>query len=188
MISSGLHHPYAPQGWQACPRCHQTDCVRKISAIVIGGVTNTAFSGETEIYGYTYRQDATRYTTMTGQSQTLQSTILSPPLEPIYRSPWSTWSILGIVFFGFITLMSLCARSLGIAVFTFLLGILIIVLNATTDSKRQAELAIQHRLWEKAMYRWNNLYYCERDDGVFMPGPNAMLVPSRYMMESIYRP
>jgi len=34
----------------------------------------------------------------------------------------------------------------------------------------QAELTIECQRWQKARSRWEKLYYCERDDIVFVPG------------------
>jgi hypothetical protein len=43
---------------------------------------------------------------------------------------------------------------------------------------------MQH--WNNAMQRWNSLYYCNRDDCVFIPGTNTF-APSSNMIDYIYR-
>jgi hypothetical protein len=49
---------------------------------------------------------------------------------------------------------------------------------------RQARIAAQIPRWEAAMARWNRLYYCTRDKGVFDPAENTF-VPAEEMVEYI---
>lgn len=39
--------------------------------------------------------------------------------------------------------------------------------------------------WHTAMKRWNNLYYCKRDDVVFILGQNSS-IPADSMMDLLY--
>ncbi|MBK9750061.1 MAG: hypothetical protein IPO91_25260 [Chloroflexi bacterium] len=39
--------------------------------------------------------------------------------------------------------------------------------------------------WERALERWKELYYCSRDDGVFLPS-HSVLVPSVQMKQYLY--
>ena len=39
--------------------------------------------------------------------------------------------------------------------------------------------------WERAMERWNRLYYCSRCDGVFIPG-EGILTPVEELEEALY--
>ncbi len=50
---------------------------------------------------------------------------------------------------------------------------------------RQAEEGMGR--WPLAMERWNRLYYCGRDDCVFLPGTNTY-APITDMREYLYRP
>jgi predicted RNA-binding Zn-ribbon protein involved in translation (DUF1610 family) len=43
-----------------------------------------------------------------------------------------------------------------------------------------------HAAWQKAVQRWNQLYYCARDDCVFVPGENTS-APISKMMEYLYK-
>ncbi len=56
-----------------------------------------------------------------------------------------------------------------------------------TYQRRKVEFAQQRELWQGAMHKWNQLYYCTRDDGVFIPG-QSQLAPAAHMMDFIYRP
>jgi hypothetical protein len=40
--------------------------------------------------------------------------------------------------------------------------------------------------WEKAKQRWDIMYYCYRDDVVFVPGENEVVTPNR-LIEFCYQ-
>jgi len=45
--------------------------------------------------------------------------------------------------------------------------------------------------WQRAMERWNDLYYCARDETVFIPGENKAIPVaemSKYLFDPYYRP
>jgi hypothetical protein len=52
--------------------------------------------------------------------------------------------------------------------------------------KRADEAAAQMPKWELAMTRWNKLYYCARDDGVFDPDERTFIEVEQ-MMNYLYR-
>ncbi len=56
------------------------------------------------------------------------------------------------------------------------------------EEKRQKELEVQAALkkWEHAMQKWSKLYYCFRDDSVFIPGDNKS-VDLSHMQEFIFK-
>ena len=41
-------------------------------------------------------------------------------------------------------------------------------------------------MWEKAMARWNSMYYCYRDNVVFIPGESET-VPPEYLFDFCYK-
>jgi flavin-dependent dehydrogenase len=60
---------------------------------------------------------------------------------------------------------------------------------AEYQRKVQEEIAERQRIqstWERAMERWNQLYYCARDDCVFIPGENTS-APISKMKEYLYK-
>ena len=62
----------------------------------------------------------------------------------------------------------------------FALGIALIYLGLRHDRATQRRLAAQIHRWQMALHRWRRLYYCARDDGVFIPGETGF-VPLRQM-------
>ncbi len=77
------------------------------------------------------------------------------------------------------------------------LGVLLIIranrskkakLSAFRQKVEEANLERQRirQAWERAMQRWNQLYYCTRDDCVFIPG-EAASAPVAQLKEHLYR-
>ena len=52
--------------------------------------------------------------------------------------------------------------------------------------KRKQAFKEEKAIWEKAFNKWNQLYYCARDDGVFIPGQNRF-VPVDQMTSFLYK-
>jgi phage FluMu protein Com len=50
----------------------------------------------------------------------------------------------------------------------------------------KAKLKEEEARWERAMRRWERLYYCARDDGVFVPGETPLL-PIDELQDYLYR-
>ncbi len=60
---------------------------------------------------------------------------------------------------------------------------------AEYQRKVQEEIEERQRIqsaWKKAVERWNQLYYCARDDCVFIPGENTS-APTSNMQEYLYK-
>lgn len=54
--------------------------------------------------------------------------------------------------------------------------------NNKKSRRRKAQLASQLAQWEMAMSRWQRLYYCARDEGVFDP-KEQVFVPAERMID-----
>lgn len=48
-----------------------------------------------------------------------------------------------------------------------------ILCGVRSRARARDRYATEKPRWEKAMDRWRRLYYCARDDGVFIPGETA---------------
>lgn len=60
--------------------------------------------------------------------------------------------------------MDVVALLLGLA------GLIILLVAFSKRKQWRDEAAAQMPEWEKAIQMWNQLYYCARCDGVFIPG------------------
>lgn len=182
-----------------CPKCGQVDMVQKVSTIYFGGITTTSLSGPSVggavSIGEGQASVGGGLTTLKGGSQSLLSNRLAPPPQPSAEGTHVTLICAAIAF--------LCIGSLlfirgfvnsdeesfgiitgGLALFSIGIAICGISYNAVKEGKREAKLRISQ--WEKAMTRWNELYFCARDDGVFDPNERKFISTSQ-MMDYISR-
>jgi len=91
-----------------------------------------------------------------------------------------------------VSLVGLAMGVAGLIIAFFVARAVFRAINAASKrsaEKRQREIAdVQAEMarWEHAMQRWNQLYYCERDDLIFIPG-EKIGVPREQMMDYIYQ-
>jgi hypothetical protein len=147
------------------------DRVQKVTAVVSAGIS----------------------TGIGGTRSMLMSQRLAPPEQPVYRSPLR----------GLPMVMTVLALGLGIAALAFpqrfaavrlplpalflapalaALGWMLVVSALGWARVRRALPA-----WERAVARWYDLYYCGRDDGVYLP-ERAELVSVELMGTLLYEP
>jgi hypothetical protein len=162
-----------------CPECGKDDMIQKVSAIYSAGVTSGSYTGPTS-----------------GQatSQTGLSMQLAPPNKP--SAPSTTGGIvIGIILlwiglaFGTCTLSGTMIKDApGVLLFCLVVACIGVAILASTNSKAKQhaeKVAAEMPHWEKAMQRWNSLYYCARDDGVFNPKEREFM-PVSQMMSYLY--
>lgn len=188
-----------------CPHCHQIDQVAKVSAVFSGGAAAGAFAVSAPRGGYAR---------VGGVSQTVQSMRLAPPQKPVYKNVWGVGYIIGLFLLTVVLLFSLpnaiisvldvvsqvvyyneynlantiinLVISIGLAT-GLVIGIVLLLSNRRKASSRQkAVIPTQHAQWERAMAKWQQLYYCGRCDGVFIPGGMSGLIPVGSMMAYLY--
>lgn len=193
-----------------CPHCGKDDMIQKVSSAYSGGVSSTQYDmpvawkwqGET-YYGVQQRTA----TTVTPLAQKL-----SPPPKPVYKGIFASSEkegcgdiiagafVLGLLMTGWSIaafIAGVMAGSIGPnasisepnegvawAVGIIVFGVLLIRRWRGDNKKAQAaKQAVP--LWEKAITKWNELYYCARDDLVFDPATGA-LAPADRMSELLY--
>jgi predicted RNA-binding Zn-ribbon protein involved in translation (DUF1610 family) len=96
---------------------------------------------------------------------------------------------------GILTCGLLSLAPVGLSVFLFFFSVpcenrknqekKVLYENKRREQQLQSDEKINH--WNTAMERWNLLYYCSRDDCVFLPGTHTH-APVVNMVEYIYRP
>jgi hypothetical protein len=172
-----------------CPQCHQIDQVQKVSALVDAG-TARGFTSRTSI-----------------SSRTDLSADLRPPGYNPYDeedSPLWEW---GFIVFGFLIGYGLVIVGIVFLVITaqlgrgfnfFDLGLIIVGviiawythLQLRDMKKKPRRVRIKGAatfIHEKRLERWDQLYYCFRDDGVFLPDGKSPFIPRSEMQNFVRR-
>lgn len=155
------------ESYARCPRCGRNDQVRIVSAMV--------------------------------REQTALASQLTSPEEPdTGRRPnigivTVTLFVSTLIFaYLFVVLLSTTSKTNNLG-FAFVIPLLMSIFfgflfgverrSARALALRQQELRAR---WERAMARWQELYYCARDDRVFIPGEHQA-VPVAQMHDLLYR-
>jgi hypothetical protein len=168
----------------ACPVCGQIDQVQKVSAIVAGQTQHV--SG----VGYDGSYSGTQVSTLARKLEAPHQP--SPGIQG--KLIWMSWAVLGI-FFGSVaigscnTLVSSATQDpVGIYVYgsLFLLALVACIYGVRKQNASNADFErTKLPQWKHKMKRWNQLYYCYRDDVVYIPGEAS--VPVSRMMEYLYK-
>jgi hypothetical protein len=170
-----------------CPNCHQVDGVQKATALVNTGIVSSTYRGFASGVGYIPNGPILtgNNIALSGTSQTALSSLLSPPLRP---RPYKNYLGLYIFLSVLSVLLPFLFQSTFIISFSIcaLIALTILIYYEKRDlpTKRSGYAAAINN-WQRAMDKWNHLYYCHRCDGVFLPGQN-LIVPSAHMMHYLY--
>ena len=157
----------------ACPKCGRVDRVQKVTAVVAAGIS----------------------TGIGGTRSVLLSQRLSPPERPDDRGAWRRLYAVLVI--------AATALGLGAVVYPHAFGALRIGIPAplvfllpaavalvwavVAGARRRAWVRHERALWETAIARWYDLYYCGRDDGVYLPD-RSELVSVELMGALLYAP
>lgn len=183
----------------ACPKCGKNDRVQKVSSVHSSGLSRSSFRGDV------WTKNGFDPVSMSGHSQTELSRLFNPPKKPGSR----TWAGIALVAFGSCCLvyvsMWLCGGlyllffdfdlgRLAFLAFAVLTGLLCVFLPLRfglrkLTSKRQ-QFPVDKARWERAMDRWERLYYCARDHGVFIPSETSLMPIDeiqKFLYTSTYR-
>jgi len=165
-----------------CPQCNKDDMIQKVKAVYSGGVSSGQYSGTSVGIGISTKDGTPTVvsgnTNIAGTSQTLLSRRLSPPPQPSImgnlRPPIIAVLVLVMVVdcaIVFQTGMLYGSMNNGTSMITLLFvsfslaGLLISLLY---KGEKPIFEATQTR-WKILINKWDNLYYCARDDCVFDP-------------------
>lgn len=152
-----------------CPHCGQTDMVQKVNVVYEGGFSTTQHKQWVPPPPGT--DWAPLLVNRQGLSQTALSAKLAPPKKPTPKSvqTWNEFRVGGIVLGVLAIFFASGGGEEGIVgwVICMALAFLMFVLN---DRRQKPNYPKALARWQEAMRRWNSLYYCARDDGVFVPG------------------
>ena len=199
------------ESYARCPNCSRNDRVEKVSAIMnwqtskqVGSmpITQVQSDGQGRI------SSSTTYRNFTSTERTVLAQRLSPPQQPSVGPDWGVILIVGSIFIcGLVFTCSLCVGStfgsqtnslvtslflcfgLPLLVDVFILiGAMILSKKLSADHKKRLIqcATVDIPIWQHAMDRWNQLYYCYRDDVVFIPNERRS-VPIEQMRNLIYQ-
>jgi hypothetical protein len=202
------------QGVNACPSCQSNNKVEKVTTIYKSQVSETrgqmpVETVHTDGHGEVY--SSTGYRSYSASHSSNLAQLLAPPERPTTNSWYGCLtsycllqvvaasivvggSILFTLFYLFGSIVSSDMPFVGIifpVIFTILfVGYWLLAFwgrkhfqNKKTDDQKQFE--INTPIWQNAMKRWDNLYYCYRCDCIFIP--NEPSTPSTNMHSYIYK-
>ncbi len=195
------------QSMIACPKCHSDAQVVKVSAILQRDIhtvesrvpltdVHTSSSGKVESYTYWRNVSSTQISSL--------AQMLLPPPPPVKINFGYFQTIVAAVLGG---LAVLCCFPLLASSFIrgivssgqnsfsrpeSIFGLACLIVTAifilwlcyyyvSKDVKYKKDYPSHRKKWEEAMLRHDQLYYCFRDDCIFIPGENTFTAPSNMM-------
>jgi hypothetical protein len=184
-----LSMQHSPEDF-ACPVCKQIDRVEKVSAVYEAGTSIGTYAGGTVgvglaggVVGVGMAQ-----TSMTGMNQTNRSLRLAPPPQPappqgescLFGGLLFLCLVGGLIGVGIIPSGDNPTRLIGAGLFVACIaGFVSLVVVANKNSRiRKATHAQQIARWRQAVASWERLYYCGRNDIVFIPGNPETCLPA----------
>jgi hypothetical protein len=196
-----------------CPKCNSDNYIQKISAIVASGVTSGFFSGPTGGVTYSGGKVGTfgSFTNLSGSPSTELARLLVRPNEPHQSflkrgTVLIVWLVIAapvlcLTIFGFSVVVPIIGSSsanfssklLG-NIYSIFCGAMYIIawivgipLSRSRNKKDEEKYASNKAIYDKAIEKWNRLYYCHHHDIVFDPQSGISFEPSQtsaYIYES----
>ena len=190
-----------------CPKCKRSDNIQKVTAIVTQGTGVIEEHGGIDI-DTEYGMDVIPLTYSSVARSNLARKLAAPE-KPLQSKSYGCIAALFISRLGIALVVSMILVALFLCSFPFLaatyaqnntlfIGILIagfgiiglVLFSSIRAGWRQLRSASEQRkfhdarvqAWEVSYKRWQQLYYCFRDDGVFLPGQSSF-VPVNQMSD-----
>lgn len=151
----------------SCPRCGQNDNVQSVSAVVSQGSSSSIITG----YGSAYF----------GESQSILSRRLSPPVRPEKAAFWGcgTYALTAIVGSWLLIAIMATAGSAskgegGLAAFGFIFLVMLpliayVLIARFLVGKHNEDFSAASRAFESRLNDWRKQYYCHRCDLTYTP-------------------
>lgn len=187
-----------------CPRCQQRRTVQRVSAIVLHA--STVLTAEGVTVTTTNHQWSVGQSFLAGRLSSKLAEYLAPPRKPVNYDPFLLSGGVLAFAFALSCLCSQAAPVLWELVtdqeavvnwakadhgshLLFAATIVIILLaccigagsflirQRSTSLTRQASFQMRLTQWERAMRRWEMIYYCHACDCVFVPGEGQSYPP-----------
>lgn len=169
-----------------CPRCGQIDAVQKVSSIVTGGISTIQYIPPGAVIGHSEATSvsalAQRLMPPTKKPEDLGTRLFKIVLIAIAPGLCGILCVASGLSRGSAGLAELVLGMLSLGISAVLFVLILYSLITGAASRKTAQDKAAH---ETALIRWNQLYYCYRDDGVFIPGQNRF-VPAGQMQTLLY--
>lgn len=196
LVSTPVDQGFLPM---ACPVCLRADKVASVSGIRLSQTQQV--TGSTPVSNTHTDKDgkthsSVSYANFSGTQITNLAKELTPPSKPTKPSKHGcgTWflffliiGMIGQLFYIVANnegkLLEICILIILIGLFFWWLATYIKVENMYPANLEKFEKDIIN--WEKAIVNWDHLYYCSRDNCVFIPGRNSY-APITKMLDYIY--
>ena len=165
--------------------------VQRVSALAGSNTADIEVMGSSNSVGLVGGRLAVMrgYHELAGQQQTLLGKRLASPDFPGYTPMSWWWVLLGCA----VAIVFICnalrdGDKTSSAIWGAIIpGIFIILvplaLKILIDFKRHMTMKARIPRWQQAMSTWHKLYYCNRDDMVFLPGTSHAV--SSYQMDQL---
>lgn len=166
----------------SCPRCTQSDQIRKVSTVVREGTASrpseywTSGALPTPYGPVTTRTDLARQLTMPAPPRVSRS--LGGEIGCGFGVVFILWLVVGSIF----AVLRLIPLAVILDVL-LLAGLVVwIVFAVRRHSEEKDMVAAQNKQWPAMERVWNDLYYCFRDDIVFCGDAPSRNAPSSEML------
>lgn len=166
-----------------CPNCHRTDSVQKVTSILRSGTSEGRINGQNVSGFYNFGDNSIslgggKVSGSISISSNLIDSLAPPELEKAPNQGCLMLSFMASFIVAFFFLIAAFAGPIyliGCLIFG-VIGAILVFIYKKRDDDYQKFLRERKPKYEKALERWNNLYYCHRCDGIFVPGKNISTV------------
>ncbi|HEY7126153.1 MAG TPA: hypothetical protein VH540_19575 [Ktedonobacterales bacterium] len=182
-----------------CPQGQHEDAIIKVSGIVAGGTSIDVSVSQTKTPPIWYNRppsgivdaigrglaDRDSTTTTTNVSQSALSQQFGLPDVPEYHTPWGYWSIGIAVMSSLMTVFLLWTlvagkdpRNIGTDLLALLgclfVAVTVFVVQHKRATSRRSKVITATSLLKKITPKWEELYYCQKHDRIFVRGKDAL--------------
>lgn len=188
----------------ACPRCRQSDQVRRVADVVgpraLAGAPSETLDDSADSIEAEVQPSVAAGRENSGAVGAVPLNLrLAPPAQPRWESPWQGfrgfWSVAALLLSPLVGIVAYVWLSgagpvapLGLPIGLALgLGIpaLVVYLNHVEAGRRRAAVQRAMPRWEVALQRWQRLHYCRWCDVVFLTG-QPQVAPADRMGDFLY--
>jgi hypothetical protein len=157
-----------------CPKCRQIDMVQKLSVLYEGGIAKIQYQAwvppppGSKLPPILTKREGTNQTALSARfappPQPSVKTVKAPPLNSRYK-------FLALGLFLISLVLSFTSNYILVSYIILASAVIPLVIGLMKREEERNRIWRENVVprWERAMSKWNSLFYCARDDGVFIP-------------------